>query len=172
MAKKITLKHALPCGEIATRTTAREYSHVVILRDDLVAVRASRDVISKVDLDNFRFYSSLVAAGAGNHYRHNSGSLSAYPVTRRTSTRPRPRSVATPTPRPTPMPAAWPAWPSMTSCGATPPGALGGSSAGAAAWTWPPSWQPSSKATPAAPTSWLKPSTTGSVEGFALSLFR
>ncbi|WP_405124311.1 hypothetical protein [Pseudomonas alloputida] len=81
MAKKITLKHALPCGEIATRTTAREYSHVVIVREDLVALRASRDVISKVDLDNFRFYSSLVAAGAGNHYLHNSGSLSAYPVT-------------------------------------------------------------------------------------------
>lgn len=81
MAKKITLKHALPCGEIATRTTAREYSHVVILRDDLVAVRASRDVIFQSDLDNFRFYSSQVAAGAGNHYLHSCGSRSAYPVT-------------------------------------------------------------------------------------------
>lgn len=80
MAKKITLKHALPCGTVATRTTARTYSHVVILRDDLVAVRAGKDCIRKYDLEHFAYCQALLAAGVGNCHRHSCGTMSTYPV--------------------------------------------------------------------------------------------
>lgn len=79
MAKKITLKHALPCGTIATRTTAREYSHVVILRTDLVAARAELDRISDNVLANFAYDQKIVGIGAGGQVRASNGRF--YPVT-------------------------------------------------------------------------------------------
>jgi hypothetical protein len=81
MAKKITLKHALPCGAIATRTTAREYSHVVILRTDLVAARAQLDCISQTVLDNFAYSQKIVGIGAGGLIRASNGR--SYPVTQK-----------------------------------------------------------------------------------------
>ncbi len=77
MTKKTTLKHKLPCGKIETRTTSREYSHVVIMRLDLKVIREQEGRISKVDLSNFDYFTKLVAAGAGGTYKHGNGLTSS-----------------------------------------------------------------------------------------------
>lgn len=77
---KQTLKHRLPCGAIATRKTARNYSHVVICREDLTARRAALAIVQQVDARNFDFYRKIAETGVGNCYRHGNG-LMSQPVT-------------------------------------------------------------------------------------------
>lgn len=69
MAKKITLKHKLADGGIATRTTARTYECVLVgqynwkaKRERLEAVIAN-PVPSKTDVSNFAWYQRKIAAG-------------------------------------------------------------------------------------------------------------
>lgn len=66
--RKITLKHRLPDGTVASRWTARAYSHVVIARHDLVKIRAEAGRLSKVDCSNFAYYQKQIAAGVGGTY--------------------------------------------------------------------------------------------------------
>lgn len=82
MTKKTTLKHKLPCGRIETRTTAREYSHVVIARRNLVKEREVAGRICPVDIRNFSFYLKLVQVGVGGTYRHDNGLMSS-PISQR-----------------------------------------------------------------------------------------
>jgi hypothetical protein len=64
MAKEIKLSVTLPDGQIATRTTARAYTHVVIAQWD-VALERSNALSLRVDLDasNHKFYRDQIAAG-------------------------------------------------------------------------------------------------------------
>lgn len=74
--KKNTLKHRLPDGTVATRSTARAYSHVVIARHDLVKRRAKAGRLSEVDYSNFAFYQKEIATGVGGTYSHANGLMS------------------------------------------------------------------------------------------------
>lgn len=76
---KQTLKHRLPCGAIATRKTARNYSHVVICREDLTARRAALAIVRSEE-SNFNFYRKIAETGVGNCYRHGNGLMSS-PIT-------------------------------------------------------------------------------------------
>lgn len=70
---KVTLKHKLPCGAIETRTTARTYSHVVVMRRDLSVIREQEGRISKLDLSNYEFFKAALAAGVGGSQRLQGG---------------------------------------------------------------------------------------------------
>lgn len=77
MAKKTTLKHELPCGTIATRTTARAYTHVVMVRQDIAAERARLDVLRIEEaMRGFAYFSDLVKLGVGGRYRFDNGHYS------------------------------------------------------------------------------------------------
>lgn len=78
---KTTLKHMLPDGTIATRTTARAYSHLVIVRKNLIAVRTSLNSIKTRDLENYAYHREVIAAGVGGHYLFSSGDRCKWPVT-------------------------------------------------------------------------------------------
>lgn len=75
MAKQIKLKHHLPDGEIATRTTAREYTHVVVARVDVNQRRADALKLQDVDRGNFDYYGRCVATG-----RHGTRTISAIEI--------------------------------------------------------------------------------------------
>ena len=66
MAKKATLTVTRPDGEIAPRTTARTYPHVVVYRHDLGAARAAieSDPMECAG-NNFRYVRRVLAAGVG-----------------------------------------------------------------------------------------------------------
>lgn len=82
MTKKVTLKHKLPCGAVETRTTARTYTHVVIVRRDLRAIREDAAKLRSVDVSNFEHYQLQIAQGVGAPTRLADGSLlNGYPVT-------------------------------------------------------------------------------------------
>lgn len=66
MAKKITLKHALPTGGVITRTTARVYTHVVLVRG-YNSIYIERQVASsrKKYRSNYRYYREVIETGVG-----------------------------------------------------------------------------------------------------------
>lgn len=63
--KKTTLKHAHPDGTHDTRTTDRDYTHVVVGRSDLAALRVARGQIDPNELASYDYYRSIIAAGVG-----------------------------------------------------------------------------------------------------------
>uniref|UniRef100_A0AAU6W3L2 Uncharacterized protein n=1 Tax=Pseudomonas phage Cygsa01 TaxID=3138529 RepID=A0AAU6W3L2_9VIRU len=64
MAKEIKLSVTLPDGQIATRTTARAYTHVVIGQRDVALERSqAMSLRADLDADNHAFYRKEVAAG-------------------------------------------------------------------------------------------------------------
>lgn len=79
-AKKTTLRHMLPDGSIATRSTAREYTCVLMGRRNFKATREAimSDSFSKSHGKNFDFFKSVVTAGVGRYLPGLS-----YPVTER-----------------------------------------------------------------------------------------
>lgn len=66
-AKKTTLRHMLPDGSIATRSTAREYTCVLMGRRNFKATREAimSDSFAKARQKDFNFYSSIIEAGVG-----------------------------------------------------------------------------------------------------------
>ena len=72
MTKQTKLQHQLPDGGIATRTTARTYTHVVIARTDVNRRRTDALKLQDVDRRNFEFYARCVATG-----RHGAHAVSA-----------------------------------------------------------------------------------------------
>ena len=84
MSKKITLKHALPNGEIATRQTARNYTHVLVgtlnVERALASAYAAIDDIPRLAekrraeaQKSEKIYRGLLAAGKGNKARNWNG---------------------------------------------------------------------------------------------------
>lgn len=81
MSKKITLKHALPNGEIATRTTLRPYTHVKIsvlnVERALTNAYASLEEIpqrveqyrTRLERDH-RIYQAMIDGGVGSRVRN------------------------------------------------------------------------------------------------------
>ena len=83
MAKKTTLKHLQPNGEIITRTTARAYGVVLMRKMNVAAILAAHDANEQKELDEcanyareyFRHYQLCLATPIGGPipYQKNQG---------------------------------------------------------------------------------------------------
>lgn len=65
---KTKFTHALPDGQIATRTSVRTYTHVVIGRRRLEVDRAAARRDAMQYRDDFKYYQKVVTAGVGGRY--------------------------------------------------------------------------------------------------------
>ena len=78
MAKQIKLQHKLADGGIATRTTAREYTHVVVARTDVNRRRADALKLQDVDRRNFEYYGRCVVTGRNGAYTIPATEIESY----------------------------------------------------------------------------------------------
>lgn len=98
MSKKTTLKHMQPNGEIATRQTARAYTHVLLCKQSRAALIAAHDAardgelarVAKDIAHTFKRYKEALATEVGAPYAYDrnqggyrkfaDGSLATYPL--------------------------------------------------------------------------------------------
>jgi len=98
MAKKPTLKHAQPDGEIVTRTTARAYTHVLLRKHNVATLLAAHDATradvvaravadAKQSFSEHQLYLSLnvgdpipYTRNQGGYKRFRDGTLATHPM--------------------------------------------------------------------------------------------